>query len=155
MKFVKWILIPLVVLFLILFGVYQFGKDYAIDKMSEELESSGKIEEVKEILRNDPGINQLMKEFESSPEWQQVREMVKTEGAKAATIDHLPFDTKEEAIKVVVDRVGISKSIDMYERVRSGETTKEEAMTELAKEFTEEEMTALKFVLYKELYLEK
>ena len=163
MRFVKWILIPVVILAAIGFGVYQFGVDYAIDKVSEEMESSGKMEEVKAMVKNDPELEAFIKEVETSPEIQQFLASSKADLAALknnetpvngapAEAEPLPFDTKEEAIKVVVDRVGMTKLTGMANDVREGTLSKQEVINTLSKEFTEEEMTALKVIAYKELY---
>ena len=72
MKFVKWIVIPIVILIVLGFGIYQFGLSFAIDKVSEELESSGKMDEVREMVKNDPELEKFIKEVETSPEFQQI-----------------------------------------------------------------------------------
>ncbi|KAA9012225.1 hypothetical protein [Niallia endozanthoxylica] len=159
MRFVKWILIPVVILAAIGFGVYQFGVDYAIDKVSEEMENSGKMEEVKAMVKNDPELEAFIKEVENSPEIQQYLEGSTTDLTEsennetpAAKAEPLPFDTKEEAMKVVVDRVGMTKLTGMAKDVQDGTLSKQEAIDTLSTEFTEEEMTALKVIAYKELY---
>lgn len=165
MKFVKWIVVPIAILVVLGFGIYQIGLSFAIDKVSEELESSGKMDEVREMVKNDPELEKLIKEVESSPEFQQIlanqgnltasggKETGGAENqAKASEMNQLPFETKEEAIEEVVDRVGMPKLYDMYDRVQSGAASKEEILTEVSSEFSEEEMTALKIIAYKELY---
>ena len=183
MKFVKWIVIPFVILIVLGIGIYQFGLNFAINKVSEELETSGKMDAVREAVKNDPELERFIKEVETSPEFQQMfanqghspvldekeNENVETEtqqkqkqssgqsaagenAAKASEINKLPFETKEEAIEEVIDRVGMPKLYDMYDRVQEGTASKEEIIAEVSSKFSEKEMTALKIIAYQELY---
>lgn len=178
MKFVKWIVVPLVLIVVLGLGIYQFGLSFAIDKVSDELESSGKMDEVREMVKNDPELEKLIKEVETTPEFQQMlanqgnlptSDSVVTEtqqnqvnqsgqsaagdnNAKVSGMQKLPFDTKEEAMEEVVDRIGMPKLYDMYDRVQSGTASKEEIIAEVSKKFSEDELTALKIIAYQELY---
>ena len=67
-------------------------------------------------------------------------------------MNKLPFETKEEAIEEVIDRVGMPKLYDMYDRVQAGTASKEEIIAEVSSKFSEKEMTALKIIAYQELY---
>jgi len=145
MKFLKWILIPLVILVAVGFGVYHFGKDIAIEKVSEKLESSGKIDEMKEMVKNDPKLVSFIKEVETNPEAQQYLN-------NQASTEQLPFDTKEEAAEVVIDRVGVTQLNDIVKKAQSGTASQEEIIQELSGDFTEDEIMALKIIAYKELY---
>ncbi|WP_338449579.1 hypothetical protein R4Z09_25955 [Niallia oryzisoli] len=145
MKFVKWIIIPVVILIAVGFGVYHFGKDYAIDKVTEKLESTGKIDEVKEMVKSNPELVSFIKEIETNPEAKQYLN-------NQASTEQLPFDTKEEAVEVVVDRVGVTKLNDVVQRAQNGTATQEEIIQELSGDFSEEEIMALKIIAYKELY---
>jgi len=178
MKFVKWI-----VLVVLGFAIYQFGVSFAINKVSEELESSGKMDEVREMVKNDPELEQFIKEVETAPEFQQMianqsnlpasgeqasssadteteQKQAQSSGqpaagkntAKASEVDKLPFETKEEAIEEVVDRIGMPKLYDMYDRVQTGAASREEIIAEVSNEFSEKEITALKIIAYQELY---
>ncbi|MBB6446922.1 hypothetical protein [Bacillus benzoevorans] len=158
MKFVKWIVVPIVLLIVLGFGIYQFGLNFAIEKVSKELESSGKMDEVREMVKNDPELEKLIKEVETTPEFQQMfanqsgQSAAGDNNAKVPEMDNLPFDTKEEAIEEVVDRIGMPKLYDMYDRVQAGTASKEEIIAEVSNEFSQDEMTALKIIAYQELY---
>ncbi|WP_071393456.1 hypothetical protein [Bacillus tuaregi] len=145
MKFVKWILIPVVIVLAVGFGVYHFGKDYAIEKVTEKMESSGKMDEVKEMVKSNPDLVSFIKEVETNPEARQYLQ-------NQTTTEQLPFDTKEEAAKVVVDRVGITELNDIVQKAKSGTVTQEEIIQQYSSEFSEEELMALKIIAYKELY---
>ena len=64
----------------------------------------------------------------------------------------LPFHTKEEAIQVVTKKVGISTLQDLAQGYQDGTTSKEEIIEEVSSKLTEEEIKALKIIVYKELY---
>ncbi|WP_394238793.1 hypothetical protein [Niallia oryzisoli] len=145
MKFVKWILIPLVILIAIGFGVYQFGIDYAIDKAAEKMETSGKMDEVKEMVKSNSELTAFIKEVENNPKAKQYLE-------NQASTEELPFDTKEEAVKVVVDRVGITELNDIAQKAQAGQVSQDELIQQYSSEFSEEELMALKIIAYKELY---
>jgi len=145
MKFVKWILIPLVILIAIGFGVYQFGIDYAIDKAAEKMETSGKMDEVKDMVKSNPELTAFIKEVENNPRAKQYLE-------NQASTEELPFDTKEEAVKVVVDRVGITEINDIAQKAKAGTVSQDELIQQYSSEFSEEELMALKIIAYKELY---
>lgn len=178
MKFVKWIVVPLVLLVVLGFGIYQFGLSFAIDKVADELESSGKMDEVREMVKNDPELEKFIKEVETTPEFQQMlanqgnlsasggvvtetqqnqdnqsgQSAAGDNSAKVSKMQKLPFDTKEEAMEEVIDRIGMPKLYDMYDRVQSGTASKEEIIAEVSKQFSKDEMTALKIIAYQELY---
>ena len=174
-KFIKWVLVPVVIIFVIGMGVIYFSFDFAsekiITKVSEELESSGKIEVIKEAVKSDPEIAGFIKEVETDPEARQFLEDQKTnsvdnrqnsdtnmneKSAETASLNktntELPIQTKEEAVKVVVDRVGITELNSMVKRFKEGTASKQELIQEASTQFTEEELMALKIIAYKELY---
>ncbi|WP_108670735.1 hypothetical protein [Peribacillus acanthi] len=138
MKIIKFLLIPIVVLISIGYGAYYFGTNIASEKImdvvSTELENSGQIEEVKKYVESDPELKQFIEEAE--------------------TIDQkkLPFQTKEEATRVLIKKVGITKLQDIQAKVKKGSVTKEEIIQDLESKLTEEEIMALKIIAYKEIY---
>jgi len=174
-KFIKWVLIPIVIILVIGMGVVYFSFDFAsekvISKVSEELESSGKMEDIKEAVKSDPEIAGFIKEVETDPEARQFLEEQKknhetnsvdnrnnineksdeTDSANKATTK-LPIQTKEEAVKVVIDRVGLTELNSMVNRYKEGKASKQDLIQEASIQFTEEELMALKIIAYKELY---
>ncbi|GGA79395.1 hypothetical protein [Ornithinibacillus halotolerans] len=138
MKFIK-VLFFIILLFIGLgFGIYYVGTNIASDKLmdviSAELEKSGELENIKQTIENDPELKAFI------------------EDAKAVDEDSLPFTTKEEATRVVVKKLGISGLREIQSEVENGQMTKEELLNEIEQNFTEEEITALKVIAYKELY---
>ena len=154
MKIVKWVIIPVVILCAIGFGLYRFGINYTSDKLvdtvSQQLEASGEMETVKKVIESDPALEGFIKETETQNN--QGNE-AKTEQNEAVTT--LPFDTKEEAIEVVTKKVGISTLQDLAQGYQDGTTSKEEIIEEVSSKLTEDEIKAVKIIVYKELYMKE
>ena len=138
MRFLKFLIITVILLGAIGYGVYHFGTKMASDKLvstiSSELENSGEIEEIKKMIESDPELKSFIAE------------------AETADSSKLPFTTKEEATKVLIKKVGISELNDIRVQVQEGTVSKEEILQEIQGKLTEEEILALKVIAYKELY---
>ncbi|MBS4190783.1 hypothetical protein KHA94_11360 [Bacillus sp. FJAT-49705] len=138
MRIIKFLIITLVLLGVIGYGVYHYGTKIASDKVVEtisaELENSGELEEIKKTIESDPELISFIEEAE--------------------TVDSskLPFTTKEEATKVLIQKVGISELNDIRAQVQNGSISKEEVLQEIQGKLTDEEIMALKVIAYKELY---
>ena len=156
-------------------AIFYFGLDYASDKVidtvTKELESSGKLEEIKKEIENDPElVGLLKKEVETSQETSKSIDDSNNEKENASSekvveasekktelvavnnkTPKLAFQTKEEAIKVVIGRVGISNINNMVKGYREGTASKEELIQEASSYFSAEEMKALKIIAYNEL----
>lgn len=137
MKFVKFLVIPLAIIFVLGFAVYHFGTKVASDKLvdtiSTELENSGEIEAIKQTIESDPKLMSFIEE------------------AKSVDENTLPFQTKEEATKVLIKKVGINELNDIRKQVQEGTISKEKILEEVEEKLTEEEILALKVIAYKEL----
>ena len=138
MKLIKFLLILLIFIGVIGYGVYHFGTQFASDKLVEtistELENSGEMEDIKNTIERDPELKSFIEE------------------AKTVDSSTLPFTSKEEATKVLIQKVGISELNDIRVKLQNGSMTKEEALQGVQDKLTEEELTALKVIVYKELY---
>ncbi|MEH7123053.1 hypothetical protein V7127_07325 [Bacillus sp. JJ1773] len=138
MRILKFLIITVIFLGAIGYGVYHFGTKMASDKLvetiSSELENSGEIEEIKKAIESDPELQSFIEE------------------AETADTSKLPFKTKEEATKVLIQKVGISELNDIRVQVQNGSVSKEEVLQEIQGKLTEEEIMALKVIAYKELY---
>jgi len=138
MRFIKFLLIILIFLGVIGYGVYHYGTKFASDKISEtistELKNSGQKDEIKTTIEQDPQLKTYMEE------------------AKTADSSILPFTTKEEATKVLIQKVGISELNNIRVKVQNGSMTKEQVIQEMEGKLTEDEIMALKVIVYKELY---
>ncbi|THE13969.1 hypothetical protein E1I69_05565 [Bacillus timonensis] len=138
MKFLKFVLITIIVLVILGYGIYHFGTKVASDKLvdtiSTELVNSGEMEEIKQSIENDPELMSFL------------------EDAKSINESKLPFRTKEEATKVLIKKVGITELNDIREQVQEGTISKEIVLEKVQGKLTEEEILALKVIAYKELY---
>jgi len=105
-----------------------------MEALATELENSGEMENIKRAIESDPELQAFINNAESVDE------------------STLPFTTKEEATKVIVKKFGISEIKDLQSRVQEGQVSKEEILQEVEGKLTEEEITALKVIAYKELY---
>ncbi|MGE7674476.1 hypothetical protein ACQKMV_12975 [Lysinibacillus sp. NPDC094403] len=138
MRFIKFLLIIVIILGVIGYGVYHYGMQFASDKVvdtiSTELEKNGQMDEIKTTIERDPQLKSFMEE------------------AKTADSSKLPFTTKEEATKVLIQKVGISELNNIRTKVQNGSMTKEQVIQEMEGKLTDEEIMALKVIVYKELY---
>lgn len=136
-KVLRILFVLLIVLIGIGYGVYYFGTNIASEKVmdvvSKELENSGQVDAIKETIENDPELQQFIEE--------------------GANIDEskLPFNTKEEATRVIVRKVGITELQNIQSQVENGTASKEAIMNTIQSKLTEEEIQALKVIAYKEL----
>jgi hypothetical protein len=134
----KKFIITILILGLAGYGLYYFGTNVASDKVVEsistELESSGQMNDIKAYVEADPELSNMVKEAETADE------------------STLPFTSKGEATRVLIEKVGVSKLQKMQSDVKSGAASKEEVMQVLKENLTEEEILALQVIAYKELY---
>lgn len=120
------------------YAVFRVGTDVAservVENVTEQMEESGQMDEVKAYIESDPALRQYV------------------EDAKSADEEALPFTTKEEATRVLIQKVGVTELQSLREKAREGTISEEEVMASLEENLTEEEITALKVVAYKEIY---
>lgn len=137
-KFFKFIFILVILLAVVGYGLYYYGTNVAsdkiMDKVTTELENSGQMDEIKTYVESDPQLKQFVEE------------------AKAADPETLPFTTKGEATRVLIKKVGGSELRDIQTQAQEGTISKEEVIQTLQDKLTEEELTALKVIAYKEIY---
>ena len=138
MKFIKFLIVTVVLIVAIGFGAYHYGTKFASDKLvktiSTELEDSGELKEVKKVIESDPELKGFI------------------EDGKTVDSSKLPFTTKEEATKVLIKKIGISELNNIRVQMQEGTASKQEILKEIEGKLTEEEMQALKVIAYKELY---
>ncbi|MEI4768248.1 hypothetical protein WAX74_01080 [Psychrobacillus sp. FJAT-51614] len=138
-KFIKVLLSLIVVIVIIGFGIYYLGPklvaDQVMDKVAVELEDSGQLENIKKEISSDPQLKAFIEE------------------GKYVDSSKLPFQTKEEATRVLAKKFSISDIQDIQAKARDGMTAeeKQEIFNKLESTLTEEEMLALKVLAYKEL----
>lgn len=138
MKFLKYIIVLMIIVVAGAIGIYYVGTNIASQKVVEEataeLESNGQMEDIKTYVENDPELKGYIEE------------------AKSADESQLPFKTKGEATRVLIQKVGIGELQTLQQGVQNGTISQQEAINTLEGELTEEEMLALKVIAYKELY---
>ncbi|MEK5486499.1 hypothetical protein [Lysinibacillus sp. FSL M8-0355] len=138
MRFIKFLVVMIIFLGVAGYGVLHFGTKFAsekiVDTLSTELESSGQKEEIKNTIENDPQLKAYMEE------------------AKTVDSSTLPFTTKEEATKVLIQKVGITDLNDIRVKLQNGSMTQEEALQMVEGKLSDEELAALKVIVYQELY---
>lgn len=137
-KFLIGTIITLMILAGLGYGLYIFGTNTASEKIVDDytanLEDSGQMNNVRTMIESDPELLAMMEE------------------AKAADPSTLPFTTKGEATRVLVNKLGVSKLKNLQAKAQSGEASKEEILQVLQENLTEEEMLALQKIAYEEIY---
>jgi hypothetical protein len=122
------------------YGIYYVGTNIASDKVmnivTAELENSGQLNEIKQMVTNDP---ELMRFIE--------------EGANVEE-RNLPFTTKEQATRVLIKKIGFSELQAIQSNAQKGMTNEEiqELLKDIEGKLTEEEVLALKVIAYKEFF---
>ncbi|MCM0622967.1 hypothetical protein M5J14_00350 [Lysinibacillus sp. OL1_EC] len=138
MRLIKFLVVIAIFVGVVGYGVLHFGTKFAsekiVDTLSTELENSGQKEEIKNTIENDPQLKAYMEE------------------AKTVDSSTLPFTTKEEATKVLIQKVGITDLNDLRVKLQDGSMTQEEALKMVEGKLSDEEIAALKVIVYKELY---
>ena len=137
-KFIRAIFVILALLIVAGYGLYYFGTNLASDKVMEMvndgLADSGQKEEIKKMIESDPELRAYVEE------------------GKSMDADELPFETKEEATRVLVKKIGLTERQTIQEQAENGTESKEEIMNTVEQKLTKEELQALKVIAYKELY---
>ncbi|MFC4402522.1 hypothetical protein [Gracilibacillus xinjiangensis] len=138
MRFFKYLIIIIIILAGLGYGIYHFGTKMASEKLIEivstELVNSGEMEMIKQTIESDPELKEFIADAESFDE------------------SKLPFTTKEEATREIVNKIGVNGLQDIQSKVQQGQMTKEDLIREAERNFTPEEIAALKVIAYKEIY---
>lgn len=139
MKFVKILFGIVIVIGVIGFSVYYFGTkiiaDQVMEQVAVELNDSGQLESIKREINNDPQLQAFIEE------------------GKYVDSSTLPFQTKEQAVRVLVKKFNVSELQELQSKAQSGLTAaeKQQLLNDLEGKLTDEEMLALKVLAYKEL----
>jgi len=118
------------------YAVWHFGTNIASEKILEKVESTlddENLVEIKSYIENDSQVQQMVSE------------------AATTNPDTLPFQTKEEATRVLIKKVGVNRLLEIQEQAQAGSINKDELLSEMEGKLSEDEISALKYVLYKEL----
>ncbi|MCM3638717.1 hypothetical protein M3152_13505 [Sporosarcina luteola] len=140
MRAIKILLSIAVILVVIGFGVYHFGTKFIADEVmgqvAAELESSGQMEAIRQEVQRDPELRAFIEE------------------GKNVDASKLPFQTKEEATRVLLKKFDLGEINDIQIQARQGMTASEQQalLNKIESRLTDEEMLALKALAYKELF---
>lgn len=140
MKFLKFLLITLIIISALGYGGYYYGTkliaNKAADTVITEMEDEENLNEIKKFVNGNSEIKALIEEGKDIDE------------------RDLPFTTKEEAVQTLVKNIGLSELQMMYTNYQDGISPNDiqELVKEIEHNLTEEEMLALKSIAYKELY---
>ena len=118
------------------YATWHFGTNIASGKIIDNVVSNldnETLEEVKSYIENDSKVQEIITEIAST------------------NPDTLPFQTKEEATRVLIKKVGVNTLLDIKEEVENGSINKDEVLSVIEGKLSEDEISALKYVLYKEL----
>ena len=138
MRFFKVLISFIVIIGLVGFAVYYFGPkivaDQVMEKVAVEFENSGQLESIKQEIEKDPQFQAFLEE------------------GKNVDSSQLPFQTKEEATKVLMKKFKISDLQEFQTKAKNGMTAQEqqEILNKIESTLTEEELLALKVLAYKE-----
>lgn len=139
LKFLKVLLSFVVIIGIIGFAAYYFVPkiiaDQVMEKVTVELEDSGQLENIKQEIQKDPQLQAFIEE------------------GKNVDSSQLPFQTKEEATRVLLKKFNISELQEIQAKANSGMTAEEKQalFNQIESKLTAEEMLALKALAYKEL----
>lgn len=124
---------------IIIVATYYFGTklvaDQVMEQVSIELQDSEQLKLIKKEIENDPELRQFIEE------------------GKNIDSSKLPYKTNEEATRALIKKFGISEIQEIQSKAQNGMTAEEqqEIFNRLESNLTEEEMLALKVLIYKEL----
>lgn len=135
-KFLIFTAIILILLGAAGYAVWHFGTNIASEKIIEQVESNlddENLEEVKSYIENDSKLQEIVSE------------------AATTNPDSLPFQTKEEATRLLIKKVGVNRLLTIQQQAQNGSISMDGLLSEMEGKLTEDEISALKYVLYKEL----
>ncbi|SDK29070.1 hypothetical protein [Sediminibacillus albus] len=139
MRFLRNLVIIIVILAGVGYGVYHvaagFVADRMVEKLEQELDLSGQAGDMEQVAKNSPELQEFL--------------------ADVPQIDQstLPFKTKEGAVKNLIKKFSMSEIQEMNESVNSGISPEEQAalLEKVEDKLTKEELDAVKVVIYNEL----
>lgn len=139
MRFIKKLIMTVVVVALLVGAAYYFGTnwlaDKAMDQVTTQLESSGQLDSFKQEINSNPEVQAYLQD------------------AKTADRSKLPIQTKEQATRVVLKKFSISELQDIQKKAQSGMTAQEQQqlLQQVEGRLTEEELLSLKVLALDEL----
>ena len=139
MKFLKVFLSTLIFIAVAGIAIYFIGTkliaDQVIDQVAMELNDSGQLESIKQEIKKDPQLQAIIEE------------------GKDVDSSTLPFHTKEEAVRVLMKKFSINEIKEFQSKAQSNLTAdeKQQLFKEIESKLTDEELLALKVLVYREL----
>jgi hypothetical protein len=139
MKLLKILILMLLIVGGVGYGIYYIGTNIASEKVmnvvTAELENSGQLNEIKQLVNNDPELKRFIEE-----------------GANVES-SNLPFTTKEQATRVLIKKIGFSELQNIQSNAQKGMSNEEiqKLLIDIEGKLTDEEILALKVIAYKEL----
>ncbi|WP_216667767.1 hypothetical protein [Sporosarcina jiandibaonis] len=138
MKFIKGLITLLLLIGGTAYGIYYFGtnkiSENVADSVYNELENTGQLDEIRQVINNDPDIKQFIAEGN-------------------VDTSNLPYQTKEQATRAIIQKVGIGELQNMQSKYQNGISSHDidDILSSLEGKFTQEEILALKVIAYEEL----
>ncbi|TYS69824.1 hypothetical protein FZC76_06240 [Sutcliffiella horikoshii] len=140
MKFFKGILTTALILGILGYAGYYFINKYledqAVEYVEKDLVENNDVAMAREYVDRSPALKSYL-----------------AEGAEA-NLDELPVQTREEATRMVMQKLSLQEMQQIQSKASNGMTEQEvlELVETFEKKLTEEELLALKAIVYRELY---
>ncbi|KPB05686.1 hypothetical protein [Bacillus sp. CHD6a] len=140
MKFIKGIFITALILGILGYAGYYFINKYledqAVDYVEKDLVKNNDVAMAREYVDRSPALKNYI-----------------AEGAEA-NLEELPVQTREEATRMVMQKLSFQEMQQIQSKAANGMTEQEvlELVETFEEKLTEEEQLALKAIVYRELY---
>ncbi|ART78124.1 hypothetical protein B4U37_19690 [Sutcliffiella horikoshii] len=140
MKFFKGLFITALILGIIGYAGYyfvnKFIEDQAVEYVEKDLVENNDVAMAREYVDRSPALKSYI-----------------AEGAEA-DLEELPVQTREEATRMVMQKLSFQEMQQIQSKAANGMTEQEvlELMETFEEKLTDEELLALKAIVYKELY---
>ena len=137
----RFLIVSCIILVILIGGgyaIFAYVKNVAseqiLDYVNDELNNSEQLTDIQEVIQSDAKLQSFIAEGEHIVD------------------QELPFETKEEAAKIIINKVGLSDLQTIYSQVQERNISTEEVIEILESHLTEEEIQALKALAYQEIY---
>ncbi|NMH71490.1 hypothetical protein HF078_00215 [Bacillus sp. RO2] len=140
MKFIKGIIITALILGILGYAGYyfinKFLEDQAVEYVEKDLVENNDVAMAREYVDRSPALKSYI-----------------AEGAEA-NLEELPVQTREEATRMVMQKLSFQEMQQIQSKAANGMTEQEvlELVETFEEKLTEEELLALKAIVYRELY---
>ncbi|WP_404429433.1 hypothetical protein [Sutcliffiella horikoshii] len=140
MKFLKGLFITALILGVLGYAGYyfvnKFIEDQAVEYVEKDLVENNDVAMAREYVDRSPALKSYI-----------------AEGAEA-NLEELPVQTREEATRMVMQKLSFQEMQQIQSQAKNGMTEQEvlELMETFEEKLTDEELLALKAIVYRELY---